>query len=225
MKFFKILLLGLLISASLFGISMTMFQSVSPEKATLLQAGKAKKFCPICGMTLNMFYKTNHAAQHNGNEKQYCSIHCLVEDKELNHVDLKDIKVVDVSSLKFIDAQNAYYVVGSDKKATMSMISKYAFKNKEDALAFSKKFGGDIMNFNKAYMEARKDFADDARMISKKQKKSFQMGMMMYNKLCKKSSKTFSTIAEAKAYVNAKKLCGTLKPKQLQAIGLYLYKR
>jgi len=225
MKFIKTALITLLVTGSLFAISMTMFQSVTPEKATLLQSGKTKKFCPVCGMTLNMFYKTNHAAEHNGHEKQYCSIHCLVEDKELNHLDLKDIKVVDVTSLKFIDAKKAYYVVGSKKKGTMSMVSKYAFKNLDDAAKFAKENGGSVMDFNGAYMEARKDFANDARMINKKQTKASKMGKMMYNKICKKTDEKFKTIADAKAYIIEKNLCGDLKPKQLQAIGLYLYKR
>ncbi len=45
---------------------MKMFQAVPKGKATLLQEGKAKAFCPECGMTLPMFYKTNHVATVNG---------------------------------------------------------------------------------------------------------------------------------------------------------------
>jgi len=225
MKILKTLLIALLVTGSLFAVSMTMFQSVTPEQATLLQSGKTKKFCPVCGMTLNMFYKTNHAAEHDGHEKQYCSIHCLVEDKELNHLNLKNIKVVDVTSLKFIDAPKAYYVVGSKKKGTMSMVSKYAFAKLEDAAKFAQENGGKVMDFNGAYMEARKDFENDARMIAKKQKMMAQKGKMMYNKLCKKTDEKFQTVAEAKAYILEQNLCGELQAKQLQAIGLYLFKR
>jgi len=53
---------------------MQMFQSVPKEKAILLQKGKAKAFCPECGMALPMFFKTNHAAIADGKTKQYYSI-------------------------------------------------------------------------------------------------------------------------------------------------------
>jgi len=229
MKAIKILLAGLVMTSSLLILNadkiMQMFQSVSPKEATLVQTGKEKKFCPVCGMNLPMFYKTNHAAHVHGKEKQYCSIHCLVEDKELNHADLKGIQVVDVTSLKFIDANKAFYVVGSKKKGTMSMTSKYAFANKADAEAFAKKFGGKVMNFQEAYAEAKKDFADDARMIAKKQKMMAQKGAMIYNKMCKKTDEKFTSVAQAKAFVTEHKLCKNLNAKKLQAVGLYLYKR
>jgi nitrous oxide reductase accessory protein NosL len=229
MKTIKILLAGF-VAASSFTLlnadqSMKLFQSVNPSKATLLQTGKEKKFCPVCGMNLPMFYKTNYAATVNGKEKQYCSLHCLVEDKELHHANEKNIKVVDAASLKFINAKTAYYVVGSKKKGTMSMVSKYAFKNLKDAAKFAAKNGGTIMDFNSAYNEAKKDFANDARMITKKQTMMAKKGAMIYNKMCKKTDKKFSSIAEAKAFVMENKLCKNLNGKKLQAVGLYLYKR
>ena len=229
MKTFKILVIGFIISCSFVTLNaettMKMFQSVNPKDATLLQKGKEKKYCPVCGMNLPMFYKTNHAAEVHGDEKQYCSLHCLVEDEELNHADLQDIKVIDVPSLKFIDAKTAYYVVGSKKKGTMSMISKYAFKNLEDAKKFAKKNGGKVTDFNGAYNEAKKDFKNDARMIAKKQAMMAKKGAMIYNKMCQQTDKKFSSVAEAKAFVVDHKLCKNLNGKKLQAVGLYLYKR
>ena len=38
-----------------------MFQSVEADKATLLQKGSAKEYCPNCGMHLPKYYKTSHA--------------------------------------------------------------------------------------------------------------------------------------------------------------------
>jgi len=229
MKAIKILLAGLVVASSLIILNadkiMEMFQSVSPQEATLVQKGKEKKYCPVCGMNLPMFYKTNHAAHVHGDEKQYCSLHCLVEDEELNHADLKDIKVVDVPSLKFIDAKSAHYVVGSKKKGTMSMVSKYAFKNLDDAKAFAQKNGGKVMNFQQAYAEAKKDFENDSRMIAKKQAMMAKKGAMIYNKMCQKTDKKFDSVAQAKAFVVDSKLCKNLDAKKLQAVGLYLYKR
>ena len=167
----KIIVGILILSSFLFGANMgegktnpqgkkqmKMFQSVPMKKATILQAGDAKIFCPSCGMTLPMFYKTNHAATHNGHTEQYCSLHCLTEVNMKNGGSLKDIKVVDVTSLTFIDARNATYVVGSSKKATMSKVSKYAFSTLKAAEAFKSKYGGEIMDFYGALEKAKEDF-------------------------------------------------------------------
>jgi len=201
-----------------------MFQSVSKGEATLLQEGKAKPFCPECGMTLPMFYKTNHAATVDGKVKQYCSIHCVVEDTQKGSK-LTDIKVVDVTSLKFIPVEKATYVVGSAKKGTMTMVSKYAFANKADAEAFAKANGGKVVDYNSAYKAAESDFAKDSKMVAKKQAMMAEKGKMMYGKMCQKTDKKFATTAEAKAFMVENKLCKDLNPKQMQAIGLYLKSR
>ena len=134
----------------------TMFQSVPPNKATLLQKGENKFSCINCGMNLPMFYKTNHSAKLNGNAKQYCSIHCLAKDikegKKVTH-----IKVVDTNTLRFIDASKAYYVLNSRKKGTMSAKSKYAFSTQEEAKAFAKAYGGIVGDFQMALALAKKD--------------------------------------------------------------------
>jgi nitrous oxide reductase accessory protein NosL len=134
------------------------FQSVPTEQATLLQTGTEKNSCAICVMNLPTFYKTNHAADTKHGTRQYCSIHCVVEDNELNKTDLKNLRVIDTNSLKFISATDAFYVVGSKKPATMSRISKYAFAKKSDAESFAKEFGGKVMKFYDAYDVATKDF-------------------------------------------------------------------
>jgi len=134
------------------------FQTVPANKAILVQKGKDKESCVICGMHLPTFYKTNHAAETKaGTKKQYCSIHCVAHDNEINKTDLLNLKVVDTNSLKFVRADKAFYVVGSSKPGTMSRTSKYAFAKKSEAEAFSKKFGGEIMNLHDTYTVAMKD--------------------------------------------------------------------
>ena len=135
-----------------------MFQAVPKDKATLLQEGRNKSSCIACGMKLPMFYKTNHAAHLDGKDRQYCSIHCFAEEKNVKKMPIKDFRVVDVTSLKFIDATTAFYVVGSKKKATMSEVSKYAFENKKDAIKFSKQYEGKVVDFQTALQIADKDF-------------------------------------------------------------------
>jgi nitrous oxide reductase accessory protein NosL len=123
----------------------------------ILQNNKEKMFCVKCGMKLPKFYKTNHVAEYEGQIRQYCSLHCLVADLNEGNT-LKNPKVVDVTSLKFIDASQAFYVVGSKKRGTMSRISKYAFKDESDAQSFQHEFGGDILDMHKAIEATQKDF-------------------------------------------------------------------
>jgi hypothetical protein len=138
-------------------VKSSMFQSVSPQEATLVQSGKGKESCGRCGMNLVMFYKTSHAAEHKGKHHQYCSIHCL-EEHLGEGVTLKNPKVVDLDSLKFIPVGNAHYVVGSKKRGTMTRVSKYAFLDIEMAKKFQAKYGGEIMDFNGALEKAKEDF-------------------------------------------------------------------
>jgi len=203
---------------------MKLYQMVPPDMATIVQDGKAKLFCPECGMTLSMFYKTNHVATVAGKVKQYCSIHCLVEDIEKGSK-LTDIKVVDTITLKFIPVEKATYVVGSSKKGTMTMVSKYAFANRTDAEKFAKDNGGKLVDYNSAYKAAKSDFVKDSKMIASKQAMMAQKGEMIYGKMCKKTDNKFTTTAEAKAFMIESQLCKGLNPKQMQAVGLYLTNR
>ncbi len=202
----------------------TRFQAVSMDKAEILQEGDAKMYCPRCGMTLPMFYKTNHAAHNDGKSEQYCSIHCLAETME-NSGKVTDLKVVDTTTLKFIDATKASYVFGSSKAGTMSMTSKYAFAKKSDAEAFAKEFGGKVMNFDDTLASVKSTLAKETAMVKKKQAMMAKKGEMMYNKMCKPIDAKFNSTAEAKSYLRTQKPCGDIKGKQLQVIGLYLNSR
>lgn len=200
------------------------YQAVPMNKATLVQEGDEKTFCPVCGMTLPMFYKTNHSATVGNKVKQYCSIHCMIEDKQIKASDLKNMKVVDNSTLKFIDVKDAYYVFGSKKPGTMSMISKYAFGTKEAALEFAKKNGGEVKSFDEVEKIVAQGILKEKAMIEKRQAKMRMMGKKFYDENCKKTDKKFETTAQAKAYLKSSKICGEVKGKTLQAIGLYLTK-
>ncbi|MDD2448037.1 MAG: nitrous oxide reductase accessory protein NosL [Sulfurimonas sp.] len=138
-------------------VKSTMFQTVSPTEATLTQKGKDKEFCVRCGMNLVKYYKTSHAAQDEKHHYQYCSIHCL-EEHLGEGVTLKNPKVVDVDSLKLIPVGDAFYVVGSKVRGTMTRVSKYAFKGEAMAKEFQAKNGGEIMRFNEALEVTKKDF-------------------------------------------------------------------
>ena len=161
-------------------------RAVPMSQATILQDGKNKNYCPVCGMTLPMFYKTNHAAKHNGKDHQYCSIVCAVEDSLMNNKKLTDFKVVDNTTLKFIDSKDAYFVVGSKMPGTMSVVSKYAFGTKAAADKLVAKKGGEVMKFDTLYALVVKSQAKDIKATKKRQAKAAKKGGMIYNKMCKK---------------------------------------
>ena len=197
------------------------YRMVPMDKAQILQEGPAKMFCPKCGMTLPMFYRTNHAAKVDGKMEQFCSIHCLVEEMKSGKK-VSDVQVVDNSTLKFIPAEKAWYVVGSSKPGTMSKVSKYAFGTKEAAEKFAKEFGGEVKPYAEVLKMVEANFDKEAAMIAKRQAMMAKKGEQIYKKMCKPIEKKFATAAEAKAYIKANNLCGDLKGKSLQAVGLYL---
>ncbi|MEA1914483.1 MAG: nitrous oxide reductase accessory protein NosL [Campylobacterota bacterium] len=201
------------------------FRMVAKGEATLLQEGKNKAYCPICGMTLPMFYKTNHAASHNGHNKQYCSIVCLVEDAVVNGTKLDNHQVVDNATLKFINSKDAFFVVGSKKPGTMSVVSKYAFGAQADADAFAKANGGDVMKYDALYALVEKSLEKDMKATKMRQAKAIKKGGMMYKKMCQKTDKRFNSTADAKSFLIDSGICGKIKGKKHQAIALYLNSR
>lgn len=199
----------------------TRFQAVSLDKAVILQEGENKMYCPQCGMTLPMFYKTNHAAHVDGKSKQFCSIHCLAE-AIADGGKVTGIKVVDNTTLEFIDVIKSWYVVGSAKPGTMSMTSKYAFGKRDDAQKFAKKHGGKVMTFYALFDSVKSTLSQESAMIEQKQAMIAKKGEMMYTEMCTPFDVNFTSTADAKTYLTTQKPCGDIKGGQLQAIGLYL---
>ena len=198
------------------------YRAVPLKDATLLKTGKEKMYCSVCGMTLPMFYKTNHAAVHDHKNDQYCSVTCMIEDEIVNDKKLTNFKVVDNTTLKFISSKDAYFVVGSKKPGTMSMISKYAFSTKYAALKFQKANGGKLMKFDKLIILVKKVQDKEMKATKKRQAKAIKKGVMMYKKMCKKTNKMFTSTAQAKSFLKSSKICGDIKGKKLQVIGMYL---
>jgi len=198
------------------------YRMVPFAKAQILQKGDQKMYCVKCGMTLPMFYRTNHAATVDGKVEQFCSIYCLVEEMNSGKK-VTDVKVVDNSTLKFIDVDKAFYVVGSSKPATMAKkVSKYAFGTQEAAEKFAKVFGGKVMGYVETLTLAKKDYESDTAAKKMRQAKGAQKGAMVYKKKCQPIDQKFASVAEAKAYIKANHVCGDIKGKPLQAVGLYL---
>ncbi len=222
-----ILSLAILLGVSLMAADapkkgMDNYRAVPANQAEMLQEGKSKMYCPVCGMTLPAFHKTNHAADVDGKTHQYCSIHCMHEEAMKNDKEAVNPKVVDNDTLKFIDSKKAFYVVGSKKPGTMSPVSKYAFGSKASAEKFSGKFGGKIMSYEEVSKIVKSNMKKEIAGIKKKQAKMAKMGGKIYKKMCKPTDKRFKNAGEAKTFLKENKLCGNLKGKKFQQVGLYL---
>ncbi len=228
-KMKKLLFLSLFIfTAILFAQENKFVKSAQTENATILQKGKSKAWCSVCGMNLKMFYKTNHAAKlKSGTTKQYCSIRCLVADEQNIKEKTKNILVVDAKTEKFTDAKKAYYVIGSRVPGTMAKVSKIAFTKKEDAIKFKEKyFGKKIINFNSAYKLAKEQLkADNKMMMKKKEMKVYPKGEKLFNKTLKGKFNLpkVNSIAELKTVLKQNKNCKKLNEKQLQMLAVYLW--
>ncbi|QKF82795.1 nitrous oxide reductase accessory protein NosL [Halarcobacter ebronensis] len=203
------------------------FSKEAQKEPILLQKGSEKQWCPVCGMSIKKYYKTSHTAKlENGTQRQYCSLACLVKDKEEYGILEESIQVVDAKTEKLIQAKNAFYVIDSRIKGTMSMVSKLAFQNKNDAQDFIKKYGGKLATFEEAQKLAQESMKNDLTKIkTKKIKKVYPMGKKIFEKLCNKDidPTQYIEINELKANIVQNGLCKTLDEEKLQAVALYLW--
>ena len=210
------------------GLHAEEFNKMATGEPELIQKGEEKAYCPICGMSLKMFYKTSHSViLKDGTAKQYCSMRCLAADWKAIEPQVKQILVTDVKSEKLVDVKNVFYVVGSKVPGTMSMVSKLAFSNEADAKAFATENGGEIMGFDAAFTKAKASLGDDVdEFIKKKQKGMYPMGEKIYNAKCEKEKihlHDFNTIAELKVNIKKSQVCGEVNEQELQAVSLYLW--
>jgi len=226
----KKLVLGIAIIISLTtSIHATKFLKKATITPELVQQGGGKQWCPVCGMSIEKYYKTSYTAKlkMNGNIRQYCSMHCLVLDMQEYSIDTKSIKVLDVMSQKYIYAKDAFFLVNSRIHGTMSKVSKLAFEHEKDAKQFKKKYKGKIVPFDIALKMAQDSLSQDDNMVKKKKKKqTYPRGKRIYNQVCQKDKidpTDFLEINELKQNIVTNKLCKPLKEKDLQALALYIW--
>jgi len=199
------------------------FSKMATLKPILVQEGDKKMWCGVCGMNLKMFYKTSYIADN----RQYCSVRCLVADMQKEKINLDTVKVIDVNTQKPILAKDAFFVIGSDVKGTMSRVSKLAFGSKMDAKDFIKVHGGELTDFKTVLAKAKSSLKKDTMMVKRKKvKKMYPMGKKIFTKKCKNSNfnvDNFKAINSLKAYIKTNNICTNLNEKQLQAVALYLW--
>ncbi len=226
MKNIKLILVMVILSFSTI-VQAEGFLKKATNMPVLVQEGKHKHWCPVCGMKIGMFYKTSHSSTlKDDTKRQYCSMRCLSVDNENNTIKKNSIKVVDAKTEKLLDAQSATYVIGSKVHGTMSKVSKLAFASKNDALDFQKKYGGKILSFNDAFQKATESLSQDfVKFRTKREKKVYPKGEKLFKKMCNATIdfSKYKEINNLKADILNKKMCKKLKEKQLQAVTLYLW--
>lgn len=203
------------------------FDKAARGTPELLQVGPAREWCPLCGMRLQIFWKTGHAAHlHDGSARQYCSIACLSADLERLGGGVERISVVDVASDRLAPAATATYVVGSDVPGTMSAVSKLGFAQRADAEAFQKAHGGRLASFDEALAAARESrVADRERLETRRRLKVHPMGRTLWESACRRAVAPdgYDSVAALKAALRSAAGCPDLPEEKLQAVALYLW--
>lgn len=216
----------LILNIFLYGVGFNKKATVEP---LLVQAQNGNQWCPVSGEKIKDFYKTSYTAKlkMNGNNRQYCSLRCLVMDMKEYGIDINTIQVLDISTQKYIDVEDAYFVVGSGVNGSLSRVSKLAFKTQKDAQKFIKKYKGKIVDFHEAMKLAKESLSKDNDMLLKKKKKRiYPRGKRIFEKVCQKDlidPTTYIEINELKQDIVDQKLCKPLKEKDLQAVALYIW--
>ncbi|MBU0485419.1 MAG: nitrous oxide reductase accessory protein NosL [Proteobacteria bacterium] len=104
--------------------------------------------CENCGMKLNMWARTRYSFDLLSREHHVCSIQCVAVVARQSQEAPQNVKVaVYLEPETMIAADQAFYLVGSTARGTMSAVSKIAFASKEKAENFGAEYGGTVMTF------------------------------------------------------------------------------
>lgn len=142
-----------------------------------------QKWCPLCGMDLDVYHSTCHRLFYNdGRIVGYCSIHCAAKDYRKYKEQVAKMDVADFSTGEFIPAEGAHYLVGSDLPGVMSVVSKKAFASLDKAKKFQKEHGGDILSFRETLDIVYAGLDKDQQMLMKKMSAMEVMGKKVASK-------------------------------------------
>lgn len=123
--------------------------------------------CHNCGMMRPMWARTWHTYALEGQELEVCSMHCLAEATMNSDTIPQNVQVaLYLAPEKSIAADQAFYVVGSKARGTMTMNSKLAFATKQEAAAFAAECGGTVLSFGATYQTAAKTIEKENQMIN-----------------------------------------------------------
>jgi nitrous oxide reductase accessory protein NosL len=131
------------------------------------------KRCNNCGMMINMWARTRHSYNHEDGFFTSCSIRCVADTTRKSGSEASNVQVaLYMHPEKMVVAEEAFYVIGSNGKGTMTMHSKIAFETKEKAEEFAAIYGGKLSNYQDTFEAATIELPKSAVMIDKKRKKT-----------------------------------------------------
>lgn len=111
---------------------------------------KTREECPTCGMFIDQYERT--AAELTTTEGEVihsCGVACLVRMiNDHGASRFSSLKVKDWNTGELFPAEDAYYSIGSGLIPDM-IPNAIAFKTREEAEEFSRKEGGEVINFNR----------------------------------------------------------------------------
>lgn len=128
--------------------------------------------CPNCGMMLNMWARTRHVFKLSDGQHETCSIRCLADMATKAGEEPKNVQVaLYLQPEKLVDATKASYVVGSNAKGTMTMVSKLACDSKASAQQFAAAHGGQVTDFSQTLAKATAELEKSRPNIDANRKK------------------------------------------------------
>ncbi|MFC1834852.1 nitrous oxide reductase accessory protein NosL [Thermodesulfobacteriota bacterium] len=123
--------------------------------------------CPNCGMMRPVWARTWKSFENSQGKFSVCSFHCLADMAIKSGEDPKDVTVaLFLEPKKMITGKEAFFVVGSKVKGTMTMKSKVALASREKAEAFAKACGGKVVALNDAMKMAKAAVAKENKVIA-----------------------------------------------------------
>ncbi|HSB33134.1 MAG TPA: nitrous oxide reductase accessory protein NosL [Nitrospirota bacterium] len=114
--------------------------------------------CYNCGMNRNAWARTRCEFTTSKGTLYTCSVYCVVVLGMKLKETPRNVRVADyLHPDKMLEAEQAYFVVGSTARGTMSAVSKIAFEEKQAAAAFSARYGGRVAGFKDVLDAARSE--------------------------------------------------------------------
>ena len=111
--------------------------------------------CPNCGMSRPMWARTWVSFSNAEGRYGVCSLHCLADISRKSGLVPEQVQVALYHSPRLsIQAREAFFVVGSKARGTMTKVSKLAFADREAAERFAAECGGKATSWLEAYSTA-----------------------------------------------------------------------
>lgn len=162
------------------GICLLITLSFSVVLAAQFKDQQNHSSCKHCGMDRIKFSHSRMLVEYqDGKQVGTCSLHCTTKElKGSVGRDVKSVQVADYYTHELVNADDAFWVIGGDKKGVMTMRAKWAFATSATADKFIAEYGGERATADQAKKASHDDMAKDMeRMRKMKAMKKKKMAM------------------------------------------------